>query len=88
LFRICECNECLTIENAIEKQHLQCFKYILKYNKNNDKNNYEICILSSSLNLDFLKSAHENGCPWDEKTCSDAAYHGHLDCLKYAHENE
>ncbi|CAB9531057.1 ankyrin repeat protein [Seminavis robusta] len=31
--------------------------------------------------------AHENGCPWDERTSSDAARHGHLGCLKYAHEN-
>ena len=26
------------------------------------------------------------GCPWDERTCSEAA-RGHLECLKYAHEN-
>ena len=30
--------------------------------------------------------AHENGCPWDEKSCSLAAENGHLECLKYAHE--
>ena len=24
---------------------------------------------------------------WDEKTCSDAAYNGHLECLKYTYEN-
>jgi hypothetical protein len=34
-----------------------------------------------------LKYAHENGCPWDEKTCSLAAENGQLECLKYAHEN-
>ena len=27
--------------------------------------------------------AHENECPWDEKTCSLAAENGHLECLKY-----
>ena len=26
-------------------------------------------------------------CPWDEVTCSNAAKNGHLECLKYAHEN-
>jgi len=35
----------------------------------------------------MLKYAHENGCPWDEYTCSFAAMHGHLECLKYAHEH-
>ena len=34
-----------------------------------------------------LKYAHENGCPWDEDTCSEAAKGGHLKVLKYAHEN-
>ena len=28
-----------------------------------------------------------NGCPWNELTCSEAAFSGHLECLKYAHEN-
>ena len=37
--------------------------------------------------LECLKYAHENGCPWDEWTCSMAAFNGHLECLKYAHEN-
>ena len=27
-------------------------------------------------------------CPWDEETCSKAAKHGHLECLKYVHEKE
>jgi len=37
--------------------------------------------------LDCLKYAHENGCPWDENTCKRAAINGHLACLTYAHEN-
>jgi hypothetical protein len=37
--------------------------------------------------LDVLKYAHENGCPWNEETCSSAASNGHLDVLKYAHEH-
>jgi len=35
--------------------------------------------------LDCLKYAHENGCPWNETTCSWAAYYDKLDCLQYAH---
>ena len=31
--------------------------------------------------------ARENGCPWDEYTCSNAAFNGHLDILKWAREN-
>jgi hypothetical protein len=34
-----------------------------------------------------LKYAHENGCPWDERTCSKAALNGYHYCLLYAHEN-
>ena len=34
-----------------------------------------------------LKYAHENGCPWNDPTCSNTALSGHSECLKYAHEN-
>ena len=37
--------------------------------------------------LQCLRYAHENGCPWDEWTCSAAAENGQLECLRYAHEN-
>jgi hypothetical protein len=43
-------------------------------------------IAASSGKLDCLKYLHENGCPWDEETCSDAATR-YIECLKYAHEN-
>ena len=35
----------------------------------------------------MLKFLHENGCPWDEDTCSFAARNVRLECLKYAHEH-
>jgi hypothetical protein len=35
----------------------------------------------------MFKYAHENGCHWDEGTCTNAAYNEQLECLKYAHEN-
>jgi len=28
-----------------------------------------------------------DGCPWSKKVCEFAAVCGHLDCLRYAHEN-
>ena len=35
----------------------------------------------------MLKYLHENGCPWDERVCEEAAKKGHLDVLKYVTEN-
>ena len=37
-------------------------------------------------NLEILRYAHENGCPWDAQTCSHAADGGHLQVLQYAHD--
>jgi hypothetical protein len=42
---------------------------------------------ASSGNLAALQDAHENGAPWDERVCANAARDGHLDVLIYAHEN-
>ena len=35
----------------------------------------------------MLKYLRKNGCPWNEGTCSHAAWEGHLHVIKYAHEN-
>ena len=35
----------------------------------------------------MLKWARENGCPWDEMTCSWAAGNGHIELLRWAREN-
>ena len=37
--------------------------------------------------LEVLKWARENGCQWNEWTCTNAAEGGHLDVLKWAREN-
>jgi len=42
---------------------------------------------AASGNLDLLKWGRENGCPWDEWTCTLAAAGGHLDTLQWAREN-
>ena len=34
-----------------------------------------------------MRLARQNGCKWNEKTCSGAAEGGHLDVLKWAREN-
>jgi hypothetical protein len=38
-------------------------------------------------NLEMLKYARANGCPWDEGTCAAAARGGHLDVLMWARAN-
>ena len=43
--------------------------------------------LPKNGHLECLKYAHENGCPWDEYTCTAAADYGHLEILQYAHDN-
>ena len=35
----------------------------------------------------MLQWARENGCPWDESTCYQAAQWGHLEVLQWAHQN-
>lgn len=37
--------------------------------------------------LECVRYARENGCPWNEETCSNAARNGHIDCLVHAREN-
>lgn len=37
--------------------------------------------------LKILQWARENGCPWDEDTCSFAALNGHLEVLQWARAN-
>ena len=32
--------------------------------------------------------AHRNGCPWDKRTCEEAAENGHLEVLQYAHSRK
>ena len=44
-------------------------------------------VAAGNGHLHVLKYLHENGCPWNEGTCSSAAKGGHLDVLKYAREN-
>ena len=34
-----------------------------------------------------LQSSRDNGCPWDEDTCANAARYGHLEVLQWARAN-
>ena len=37
-------------------------------------------------NIEMVKYCVANKCPMDETSCVEAAYNGHLECLKYLHE--
>ena len=47
----------------------------------------KMSIAAKSGNLRIFQWARENGCPWDEATCSFAAREGHLHILQWAREN-
>ena len=37
--------------------------------------------------MEILKWARKNGCPWSERTCSNAAASGKFEVLKWARQN-
>jgi len=43
--------------------------------------------LAQDGDLEGLKAARQNGCPWDERTCASAAQGGHLPVLQWARQN-
>ena len=61
------------------------FSLAIYINVKNNKTIGNLCARNNSLNC--LKYAYENGCYWDEMTCSEAVKYDSLNCLKYAHEN-
>ena len=67
--------------------HLECLKYL---HEKGCPLGEETDLLGSCQRWSprvFEICTHEKGCPWDEMTCSMAAARGgHLECLKYAHE--
>jgi hypothetical protein len=75
------------MEEAALRNNLECMKYLHEVCKVPWTNKVTKKIVSTQNSLETLKYAHENGCPWDERTCEKAATHNNLECLKYAHEN-
>jgi len=50
----------------------------------------EACVTACAAflgDLELVRMARECGHEWDAYTCEFAASNGHLECLKYAHEN-
>ena len=47
----------------------------------------DVLVAARGGHLEVLQWAHENGCPWNEWTCTEAAKGGHLEVLQWAHQN-
>ena len=47
----------------------------------------ECAELARAGDLEGLKQARGNGCPWNEDTCALAAHNGHLEVLQWARQN-
>jgi len=62
------------ILNDTNKESLECLKYVHHENR---ISKWRTC----------LKYLYDNGCPWQEWVCYNAAENGQLECLKYAREN-
>ena len=45
-----------------------------------------INVAAQKGNLEMVKYCVANQCPIDTVACANAAGHGHLECLKYLHE--
>lgn len=66
---------------------------ILKFLRTNHKIESNIDLKISDSNSprskiqQWINTKCQNICPWNEFTCAFAAFNGHLDVLKYAHEN-
>jgi hypothetical protein len=47
----------------------------------------ELVRMPPKMDMDVVKWCHQNGCPWDTKTCENAAINGHLDVIKRCRQN-
>jgi hypothetical protein len=62
---------------------------LLKWAREEKKCDWSVGTMRSAAgngNLEMLKYCVANECPVDEISCARAADHGHLECLKYLHE--
>ena len=76
-------------KKAAESGSFESLKYIhTYYSLNISSCEYIMDDAVDGGNLNLIKYLHDNGCDWDEKTCTYAAFNNNLDILKYLHENE
>jgi hypothetical protein len=58
------------VRMLLEDGHLECLKYL---HEKDVLGTNGLVLRCQKGHLECLKYLHEKGCPWDERTCSDAA---------------
>jgi len=88
-------NECHCME-AVMSGQLECLKYLINYvcfclsdEVHHCNIREDICDLAAKNDhIHILQYLHfEKGFEWDEYVMTSAAGHGHIDCLRFLHEN-
>jgi hypothetical protein len=62
---------------------------LLKWIREEKECDWSLCTIETAAkqgNLEMVKYCIANQCPLDFRACACAAYNGHLECLKYLHE--
>ena len=99
-FEVVEMSSISTLEFAWENRSFPLFCYrvagtnkleLLKWAREEKKCEWDVLTMrkaASQGNLEMVKYCVANGCPVGvgEGACADAAEYGHLECLKYLHE--
>ena len=78
---------------AVVEGDLEALEWLMqlfdgKGHKWRDDGGLELSLLAAERGkIASLTCLRANGCPWDEGTCANAAYEGHLEVLQWAHQN-
>ena len=78
---------------ATSQQFYRVYERVCENENENDTTETTIPATTTKMksaleSVSRLQLARENGCPWDWRTCANAAGNGHLGALQWARENE